>query len=81
MNTKELNERLLKEVKNRGIKVNKENLSKLFKDKSLKQLDNMISDLMEASSPNDDVMRLDTIMIIQEIVKDRKNILKGECIE
>ncbi len=78
MNNEELKKLLIQEVKRSGILVNQKNLSELFKNKSLKQLNNLISGLMEASPPFDDVMRLDSIIIIQEIIKERKRVLKGE---
>ncbi|KKN01876.1 hypothetical protein LCGC14_1123280 [marine sediment metagenome] len=70
---KELQKLLQDEVdKGNAILFNEENMRKLFKDKSVEQLECMIKDLMEAYSINDDLMRIEMIVIIQKIIKEKK---------
>ena len=72
MNKEELQKLLEDEIaKGNAILFNEENMKKILKDKSIEELDSMISDLMEAYSVDDDLMRIKAIEIIQKIIKEK----------
>lgn len=74
MSYKELQKLLDEEIKKgNAILFNEENMRQLLKDKSVEELENMVTDLMEAYSINDDLMRIESIVIIQKIIKEKIN--------
>ena len=74
MRTEDELERLLEEeiAKGNAILFNDENMRELLKDRPTIELKNMIKDLYKAYSVDDDLMRINTIIIIQKIIKERE---------